>query len=99
MCYLGASMTQLSCNTASSYTLKQELMDIYGPLIELNKLSQLLDRNRRGIKAAVINASKNPDHEHPFWVSVLAKNMFRVGNKIHFRTHAVAEIFIHGSPV
>lgn len=87
----------MSMNANSADAFIKELIDIYGPLIELGKLASLLDRNRNGIRDALVRIEKEPSLEHPEWLLFLSRNKFKIGKKTLFRTKAVACLILKGS--
>lgn len=77
--------------------LEQDILDTYGPLIELGDLARLLHRNRNSIRIAVAKAEKSPDEAEGIkWALKLAENKFRIGKKIMFRTQAVVGLILSG---
>lgn len=77
--------------------LEQDILNTYGPLIELGDLARLLHRNRNSIRNAVVKAEKCPDKAEGFkWALKLAENKFRIGRKIMFRTQAVVGLILSG---
>lgn len=72
-----------------------ELLQLYGPVMELGDLASVLRRNRNGIRIAVSQAESNqPDSKK--WASTLAGCKIRVGKKIMFRTRIVADLLDSG---
>lgn len=75
-----------------------DIMETYGPLIEIGDLANLLHRGRESIRKAVVYAKKNPDADNtPEWALVLANSECRIGKKILFHTRAVIGLVESGA--
>ncbi len=74
----------------------EELVDLYGPMMDLGDLALVLRRNRNSIRNAVSKAECS-DGKSINWACKLSQCKTRVGKKIMFRTRVVAELFDSGA--
>jgi hypothetical protein len=72
----------------------EELVELYGPMMELGDLALVLRRNRNSIRSAVSKAEREEGSSE--WAVRLAKCKTRVGKKIMFRTRVVADLLETG---
>lgn len=77
-------------------SIYDELVEIYGPMIELGELALVLRRNRNGIRNAVAEAEGPKKDSASMWARRLAECKTRVGRKIMFRTRVVANLLESG---
>lgn len=94
-------------NSKALENIYDELVNLYGPVMELGDLATVLRRNRNGIREAVSKAERERA-EHATendgkivekannWASRLADGKTRVGKKIMFRTRVVADLLESG---
>lgn len=73
----------------------EELVELYGPMMELGDLALVLRRNRNSIRSAVSKAEREEGASSD-WAIKLAKCKTRVGKKIMFRTRVVADLLETG---
>jgi len=83
-------------NTKAIENIYDELVHIYGPMMELGDLALVLRRNRNGIRNAVAQAEGPNKESAKKWALHLAECKTRIGKKIMFRTRVVADLLESG---
>lgn len=85
-----------------------EMVDLYGPVLDLNDLSKVLRRNRDSLRNLLYTARELREKELagesvdinesqvPAWALQLSDCSSRVGRKFHFRTRVVANMIESG---
>lgn len=91
---MGAPKFQVTQNEPQG--IYEELVNLYGPMMDLGDLALVLRRNRNSIRNAVSKA-EGSDGETPQWACRLSQGKTRVGKKIMFRTRVIAELFEAGA--
>jgi hypothetical protein len=87
---------QAKSDTNSLSGIYDELLNIYGPMMELGDLATVLRRNRNGIRNAVSQAEGAEPDKAKKWAVMLAGCKIRIGKKILFRTRVVADLLESG---
>ncbi|NLC22297.1 MAG: hypothetical protein GX771_10385 [Halomonadaceae bacterium] len=87
---------QVKNDTNSLSGIYDELLSIYGPMMELGDLATVLKRNRNGIRNAVSQAERDDPDNAKKWAIMLAGCKTRIGKKILFRTRVVADLLETG---
>lgn len=72
-----------------------ELVELYGPMMELGDLAVVLRRNRNSIRNAVSKAERSVGNPSD-WAVRLSCCKTRIGKKIMFRTRVVADLLETG---
>lgn len=85
----------MDTNAEALDNIYDELVTIYGPMMELGDLAGVLRRNRNGIRNAVATAERDPQRAKD-WAVRLAGCKTRIGKKIMFRTRIVANLLEAG---
>lgn len=85
----------MDTNAEALNNIYDELITIYGPMMELGDLADVLRRNRNGIRNAVAAAEREPEKARD-WAIRLAACKTRIGKKIMFRTRIVANLLEAG---
>jgi hypothetical protein len=86
----------VSNNPKALENIYDELVNIYGPMMELGDLALVLRRNRNGIRNAVSQAEGPSKDKAKNWAIRLAECKTRIGKKIMFRTRVVADLLESG---
>ena len=85
-------------------SIYEELVSLYGPMMELGDLAMVLKRNRNSIRNAIASAEKkvaanqscNEVSNEGGWAYQLSLCKTRIGKKILFRTRVVADLIDAG---
>lgn len=72
--------------------LYAELLAMYGPMMELGDLANVLRRNRNGIRNALTQAEEAMEAGTAHWALPLARCKVRIGKKTLFRTRVIADL-------
>lgn len=86
----------MESNVKACVPIYDELIEIYGPMMELGDVSVVLHRNRSGIRTAVALAESDNCDKAKTWAKHLAACKTRIGKKILFRTRVVADLIESG---
>lgn len=86
----------MSNNSKALENIYDELVNIYGPMMELGDLALVLRRNRNGIRNAVSQAEGPEKQKAKKWAVRLSECKTRIGKKIMFRTRVVADLLESG---
>ena len=75
--------------------LYKDLLDAFGPTMDLKDLAGVLRRNRNSIRMAInrIESANDPEFiKKNEWAVFLARHKFKVGKRMMFSTRAVAKL-------
>jgi Zn-dependent M32 family carboxypeptidase len=86
---------KLQVESGEVQAIYDELVDLYGPMMELGDLALVLRRNRNSIRSAVSKAERS-EGKPASWALRLSQCKTRVGKKIMFRTRVVADLLEAG---
>lgn len=89
------SSEHIAAKTSSISDIYHDLLDMYGPIMELGEVAKVLRRSRSAIRNAVNKVERvdsDSEYQPPMWAITLAGTKRTVGRKIMFRTKAVADL-------
>lgn len=84
-------------NESTSVDVYEELLSVYGPMMDLTDLAMALRRSRNGIRTAIAMADSGGTNDADLsWAKKLASIRSIVGRKALFPTRGVADLIEQG---